>query len=161
MEHDDDVGAVPECLDIAGFLVGAISGVVGMRDDHQVQGHRESRSAVATAVVDQDDRVDNARRDVRERRLERLRRVVRGHHHYGSQRLDRTSTGFATHALLLSRVWQLRPSLAAGNNAVFARLTSFRDGSYRIRRLVIALLELPELTGLEQTPPLVVLHKPG
>ena len=37
-----------------------------------------------------------------------------------------------THALLLSRVWQLRPSLAARTNAVLARLTSFRDGSYRI-----------------------------
>jgi len=124
VQHDDDIRAVAQCLDVAGLLVGAVARVVGMRYDNEVERRRERRGAVVAPVIDQDDRVDDARWDSRQGCLERLGRVVRGHHDYGSQRLDRTPAGPARPFLLRS-IWQLHPSHGASTNAVLARLTSF------------------------------------
>ena len=60
MKHHDDISAVAERLDVAGLLVGAVAGVVGMRDHHEIERRGERGGPIAAAVVDQDDGVDNA-----------------------------------------------------------------------------------------------------
>nr|WP_230316224.1 hypothetical protein [Conexibacter sp. W3-3-2] len=79
VEHHHDVGAAVERVEVAGLLVAAVAGVVGVPDDAQAQTRRDVDGVVGAVVVDQQDLVDPVRRDRADRVLERRRRVARGH----------------------------------------------------------------------------------
>ena len=81
VDHHDDLGAALERFAVAGLLVAAVAEVALVDDDRESQLLGQRHGAVLRAVVDQDHLVDRAFRDVLDRLLKGLFRVVRGHHH--------------------------------------------------------------------------------
>src|SRR5438876_337068 len=58
VQHDDDIGILPEGLHIAGLLIAAVADVVRVTDDIEGQGPRELRCAIPRPVIDEDHLVD-------------------------------------------------------------------------------------------------------
>ena len=82
MEHDDDVGAVFQRLDIAGFLVAAVAPVLNVDDHLEAELARDVDGFVTTDVVDEDHPIDDAVGQVAVGLFEGLCRVVGRHDHH-------------------------------------------------------------------------------
>ena len=79
MEHDHDLGTALERGPIAGLLVASVAAIALVADHAQAESLGDRHRVVATRVVDEDDLVRHARRDVPQGALDGPRRVVRGH----------------------------------------------------------------------------------
>ena len=78
MEEDDDVGAAPERLRVARLLVAAVPEVLAMDVHVDPELARELSRVVGACIVDEDEPVGDARRDVRDRLGECSLGPVRG-----------------------------------------------------------------------------------
>ena len=81
MEHDHDVRSSRQGSRVAGLLVSSIPAVLGVHDVRQTQTLGNSNRPIARCVIDQDELINHARRDVGHRPLERLLRVIGRHDH--------------------------------------------------------------------------------
>src|SRR5262249_5756392 len=74
--HDDEIGAPFQGQPIAGLLVPAITLVAVVAEHKEVVSARHLDRLVGGEIVHQDDVVDDVRRDLAERPLQRARRIV-------------------------------------------------------------------------------------
>ncbi len=79
MDHDHDVGAATQRLEIARLLVAAVAAVLDVHDNLEPEALGNVDRIVVADIVDQDDFVDDIHRQTAIGRFEGARGVVRGH----------------------------------------------------------------------------------
>jgi hypothetical protein len=78
MKENDDVGAACQSLRVARLLVAAVTEVLAMNVDLDTKLAGELSGVVGARVVDEDQPIGDARRNIRDRLCERSLGTVRG-----------------------------------------------------------------------------------